>query len=125
MILQPPRKIEIRNAPTMGFGVFANSFIKKGEVLEDCRLIELPISKENGPDFLPDYRFNYPAGTSGSSWDSLVLATGMGSMYNHSNNFNVRWIDHPSIPLVFRYVATQDIKRNDQCYVYYGNVEFP
>jgi|11BtaG_2_1085332.scaffolds.fasta_scaffold12000_1 hypothetical protein len=122
MRLIPPHKLEVRVTANAGFGVFANTFIMEGEVLEECRLIKLPIT-QNGPDILSDYRFNYPAGS--VPWESLVIATGMGSLFNHSNNFNVKWIDHPTIPLVFRYVATRNILRNEQCYVYYGNDEFP
>lgn len=122
--LQPPKKIEVRPTPNMGMGVFATQPIKAGEVLEDCHLIPLPIVKSQDDSIiLPDYRFNWPAGV--IDWIELVLPLGFGAIYNHSEEYNVIWEDHPSINKVFRYKAVRDIRRGEQCFVYYGNVYFP
>jgi SET domain-containing protein len=120
--LTPPTKIEIRPTETMGFGVFANRLIRLGEVLEDTPLIYLPIDK-SGPNLLPDYRFSYPARQ--DDWEYMCLASGMGSYYNHSDNPNVIWNDHPTQNGVFRFTALRDIQMGEQCFIYYGNVEFP
>ena len=120
--LHAPTKLEIREAHKMGLGVFATDFINKGEVVEDCKVLPLPIS-ESGVDILPDYRFNYPARQ--QKWEHLVVALGMGSMYNHSDKPNIIWENHPTIPFVFRYVALKDIYKGEQCFIYYGNVQFP
>ena len=106
----------------MGFGVFATDFIRGGEVVEDCNLLPLPIVESN-MDILPDYRFNYPARQ--FDWEHLVVALGMGSMYNHSTTPNISWDNHPNIPFVFRYTATKDIYKGEQCFIYYGNIEYP
>ena len=122
--LQPPKKVEVRPASDMGMGVFATQPIKAGEVIEDCHLLPLPILRgQTDSTLLPDYRFNWPAGR--IDWLELVLPLGMGAIYNHSNDYNVEWFDHPSIDKVFRYRAVKDIRRGEQCFVYYGNVEFP
>ena len=122
--LQPPKKIEIRPSMGKGMGVFARESIKAGEVIEDCHLVFLPIQPyEPSSTLLEDYRFNFPARQ--SNWTHQVLPLGMGAIYNHSNNFNVEWISHPTIPNVFRFRAVRDIRRGEECFTYYGNVEFP
>ena len=35
-------KIEVRKSILQGYGVFAKDFIKKGEILEECHLVEVP-----------------------------------------------------------------------------------
>ena len=119
--LQPATKLELRPTETMGMGVFANRLIKVGEVLEDCHLIDLPTN--DGWDVLPDFRFNYPARE--EDWEYLVIPTGFGMVYNHSETPNVVWNNHPTIPYVFRFTAVRDIQMGEQCFIYYGNVQFP
>ena len=120
--LTPPTKIEIRNTETMGLGVFAHTMIRIGEVLEDTPLVYLPIGQD-GPDLLPDYRFSYPARE--DNWEYMCMACGFGSIYNHSNNPNVIWNAHPTIANAFRFTALRDIQVGEQCFIYYGNVEYP
>jgi len=119
--LVPPTKIELRPTETMGMGVFANSLIKVGDVVEDCWTIDLPNDTE--VDVLPDYRFHYPARA--LEYELLVLLTGMGMMYNHSDTPNVVWNNHPSIDYAFRFTAIRDIQIGEQCFIYYGNTEHP
>ena len=115
--LQPSNKLELRPTETMGIGVFANKLIRTGEVIEDCWTIDLP---EN---VLSDYRFAYPARTTPAEF--YVALTGMGMMYNHSNTPNVIWNEHPTIQYCFRFTAIRDIQMGEQCFIYYGDVQFP
>jgi hypothetical protein len=119
--LVPPTKIELRPTETMGMGVFATQLIKMGEVLEDCHLIDLPTG--DGLEVLPDFRFNYPARQ--DDWEYLVVPTGMGMVYNHSDMPNVIWNDHPTIQYVFRFIAIRDIQMGEQCFIHYGNAQYP
>ena len=47
-------KIEIRRSGVHGYGVFANDFIKKGEILEECHLVEIA-DQDNPYAFVYDF----------------------------------------------------------------------
>jgi len=119
--LTPCTKLELRLTETMGWGVFATELIKLGEVVEDCWTIDIP--EYEGIDILPTHRFHYPAGE--VDYEFLTIPTGMATMYNHSNTPNVVWGNHPTIDYAFRFRAIRDIQMGEQCFIYYGNVEFP
>jgi len=122
--LHPPHKLEIRDVPTMGLGVFTTKYVSRGEVLEECKLLTLPVNEgDMSSTILMDYRFNYPAGA--NPFKSMVVALGYGSLYNHSNSPNVIWENHPNRSDIFIYRAITDIPPNKQCFVYYGNDEYP
>ena len=120
MKLKHPSKVEVRESPGKGFGVFATQHISKGEIIEECHLITLPIPECMG-DILHDYRFNYPQGPNPTE---QVLPLGFGCIYNHDNNNNAYWRDHPE-QKVFQYIAVRDISPDEEVCTYYGNVEFP
>ena len=119
--LQGPIKCEVKESPGKGLGVFAVHFIKKGELIEECHLVDLPI-----PDcmqhILEDYRFNYPQGLP-SEQTVQVLPLGYGCIYNHSNNANAYWRNHPE-HRAFQFLARKDIQIGEEICTYYGNVEF-
>lgn len=119
--LQGPVKCEVRESPGKGFGVFAIDFLKEGELIEECHLIDLPIP-ECLPSILDDYRFNYPQGLPNEN-TSQVLPLGYGCIYNHSNNANAYWQDHPEYK-AFQFIAKRNILIGEEICTYYGNVEF-
>ena len=118
--LTPPRKVEARESPGKGFGVFAIEDIREGEVIEDCVL--KPLGGElSASNIFSDYRYNYPKNT-GSKL--RVVALGLGSVFNHTENNNADWINHPELKNVFRYVANRPIKAGEEVCIYYGDVNY-
>ena len=118
--LQGPLKCEVKESPGKGLGVFATEFIKEGELIEECHLVTLDIPY-CFTNILEDYRFNWPQGHSPTE---QVVVLGYGSIYNHSNENNARWQDHPEHK-AFQYIAIKDIHPGEEICTYYGNVFFP
>lgn len=118
--LVPPTKITVQQSPNKGLGVFATEDIYEGEVLEDCMLQHLggELSRSNA---FTHYRFNHPKRV-----DSLkrVLALGQGGVFNHDNNNNAYWIDHPQIKNVFRFIATRNISKGEEVCTSYGDADY-
>jgi len=117
MKLRPPSKIEVRMTPDKGWGVFATEFIGEGEVIEETPLVTLPIDVDNPNEVFVDYRFNWPRV---ENPDELVLPMGYGSMYNHSEDYNAVWEDHPEYK-AFQYVSIRDIQPDEEITIYYGD----
>jgi SET domain-containing protein len=121
MRIFPPTKIFISDSPIHGVGVFANTFIKSGEVFEICPILDLKIPKGVPDNTLTDYRFNWPQGT--NDWEKQVVAWGWGSLYNHSNEANAGWRSNLG-DQTFEFYALRDINPYEEILVYYGGVEY-
>lgn len=120
MDLVPPSKCVLLKTQKKGWGVFAIEPIKEGEVIEECPLIVICDRKGFDPYLMADYRFNYPAGTGNDDWIYQVIVAGFGAMYNHSDNNNAVWYNHPSIEKVFVFKAIKDIPQGQEICTYYG-----
>lgn len=118
--LKRPLKLEIGLAPGKGWGVFATSPIFKGEIIEECPVLEIPRKAyQCVPDLFIDYAFN-----SLIQNEIPVLLFGFGDVYNHSNTPNAKWDLHPQNNRVFRFTAIQDIKPGEEVCTHYGNEEY-
>lgn len=113
-----PSKCIVKPSPGKGLGVFATELIKEGEVIEECHLLTIP---DNAllfvGDLFNDYRFNWPQ--KGTTLEQ-VLPLGFGCIYNHSDNNNAFWRDHPSEKL-FQFIANKDILPDEEICTYYGD----
>ena len=118
--LKHPSKVEVKESPGKGFGVFATEYIRSHELIEECHMITLPIP-ECMPEMLHDYRFNYPQGRNPKE---QVIVFGFGSIYNHSEDFNAFWMNHPERDKIFQYFSNRDIYPGEEICTWYGNVEF-
>ena len=116
----PPTKLEVRESPGKGMGVFATEAINEGEVLEDCPLTPLGDELSAGNAF-SDYRFNYPKNTGSKK---RVLALGLGGIFNHSKDNNAHWINHPKIEHVFRFIALRNIAPGEEVCTSYGDASY-
>lgn len=116
-MIKIPTKIEIKESPGKGLGVFAIDDIEEGEIIEECLFLTLPIQKGEVSLLFIDYRFNYPQS---GEWTEQVLVTGYGNYYNHSNQANAYWKDHPNLR-AFQFVSNQKISKGEEIYVYYGD----
>jgi SET domain-containing protein len=122
MNLTSPTKIQVRNSPIHGWGVFATSFIFKGETLEDCPIYTVQDSTDYVPLWLQNYKFNYPP--YGNPVTKMVITFGYGCIYNHSNTPNAAWDIHPQNEDAFRFYALEDIYPDQEIFVYYGNESY-
>ncbi|CAA6822550.1 MAG: Phytanoyl-CoA dioxygenase [uncultured Thiotrichaceae bacterium] len=118
--LVPPGKVEVRESPDKGFGVFAIEDISVGEVIEDCRVQHLG-EELSTSDAFSDYRFNYPKGVGSKK---RVLAMGLGGVFNHADENNAYWINHPFLDNVFRYMANRNIKAGEEVCTSYGGSNY-
>jgi SET domain-containing protein len=116
MNLKIATKIEIKPSPGKGMGVFAVEPIKSGEVIEECHLVKLPTKKWENSTLLMDYRFCYPMG---DNWEEYVLPLGYGCIYNHDNNNNAMWRNHPT-QRAFQFYALRDIEPGEEICTNYG-----
>ena len=116
-MIKPPTKIEIKESPGKGWGVFATEDIEEGEIIEECLLLTLPIQKGEVSSLFLDYRFNYPQQ---GEWTEQVLGMGYASYYNHSNNANAYWRDHPTLK-AFQFISNRKIFKYEEIFVFYGD----
>lgn len=75
---------------TVGYGVFASNSIDEGQIVEICPLVLLRCSVKDLPLELRQRVFDWAAlaGRQGV----LALALGYGSVYNHANPANLRYV---------------------------------
>lgn len=116
MVFNVPDKIIIKPSPGKGFGVFATQPIKKDEVIEECYLLKLPTKRWEKSDLLLDYRFCYPQGP---DWQEYVIPLGYGCIYNHDDNNNAMWRNHPT-ERAFQFYALRDIEEGEEICTNYG-----
>ncbi len=119
-MIKIPYKIYVDKSPVHGWGVFASEKIYKDEIIEECPILSLPITKGEYSSVLLDYRFNFP---SGQDWSEQVLALGYGSLYNHSDDANAFWYSDNE-KRTFIFVAKRDIEPGEEIFTYYGDVNY-
>jgi SET domain-containing protein len=100
--------IEIRQIPKKGRGVFARTRIRKGAVIERVPVIAVPVRDVSGR--LTDYGFWWGR-------DTVAIALGYGSLYNHSYRPNARFY-RDRLTQVF--IAVRDIRSGQEITVNYN-----
>ncbi len=101
--------------PNAGRGVFAKQALGKGEVIEVCPVIEVPLtdsSNDNDQGLLTNYFFYFG--------DGLAIVLGFGSIYNHAYEPNATYIKKPSDGVV-EFQAIRDIEVGEEITVNYNN----
>ncbi len=119
MQLQVPTKIEIKESPGKGLGVFAIKDIVKGEIIEECHILTLPHLNGKGYPVLPNYRFYWPM----INPIKFVLPLGYGGIYNHNDINNAYWREHPRYE-AFQFYATKPIFLGQEICIYYGGEDY-
>lgn len=115
-LIQPPCKIEVRDAGAKGAGVFAIENIALNEVIETCHIIEASQLQLN------DYVFFWQD-QENPARSKTVIPLGYGCIYNHSNNANATWRQHPT-SRAFEFIATRDIQTGEEICTFYGGEEY-
>lgn len=96
--------LSVRPSPLSGYGVFAEQDFSKGDLIEECHLIEV------GDAFL-NYSFNVK--------ESRSLALGYGCIYNHAENYNANYKYDKTLHLM-RFKAYRPIKKGEEILINYG-----
>jgi SET domain-containing protein len=112
-------KIEIRKSKLHGWGVFAKSDIKSGEILEEDSFLIIPMSQNESSSIFIDYRFNFPRTNS----KCQVIPFGFSCLYNHSEKPNAAWETNDENNL-FIFSAIRDIKKDEEICIYYGDINY-
>lgn len=113
--------IEVRKCE-FGLGVFANTLIPSGSLLEECHYIKFQ-RDDCASQEINDYIFMVAddPDTTPEECTLCALVLGYGSIYNHSNSNNAAYY-YDEEKDVYCYYATQDIPQNSQIYISYGEV---
>lgn len=112
-------KIQLRKSDIHGWGVFAKEDIEANEVLEEIPYLILPINKGESSSLLIDYRYNFPIG----DWKYQVMPMGFAAYYNHSDSPNAGWYTDEEND-IFIFVSTKLIKKDEEIFTYYGDVNY-
>ena len=112
-----PTKITVKSSDIHGLGVFATKKIKKGEIIEECPLMVLPIEPGQTSGLFMNHRFAWPKGI---GWYQHVVAMGYASYYNHSDTPNADW-ENSMENGTFYFRALTDIKPGEEIFVWYGD----
>jgi len=111
MNIKTPDTLEVKYINNdIGYGVFTNKEIKKGEIVEVCYYLEF----NNVAGVIVDYLFKNTNTLTG------LIALGYGSMYNHSYTPNIRWeVLKPDIKIII-FTALIDINVGEELRFNYG-----
>lgn len=101
---------------TKGLGVFASRKISQGETVEVCPVLVLNSPKYQLPAAIADRVFCWGHLTRGLQVDCLAL--GWGSIYNHANPANMRFVPVPERELL-SFVAVRDIEPDEELTINY------
>ena len=103
--------------PNAGRGVFASINIKKGETIESCPVIEVPLHDvSNLTESVLITYFYYL----GKNKDRVLITLGFGSIYNHTYSPNATYKERLKDEII-DFVAIKDIKKDDEITVNYNS----
>lgn len=108
--------LEIRHAGAKGRGVFALRAFKKGELIERCPVLVVPIAEKDLIDKSSLYYYYY-------AWepddDGMAFMLGYGSIYNHSFKPNAIF-ERNMASGYMDYIAIKDIAPDQEITVNYN-----
>lgn len=120
MTLVSPDKLEVKLSPIHGYGVFATEDIIRGEIIEECYAIKIPVKRGVMPHLFADYKFRW---INENDEIEEVLPLGFGCIYNHSKNNNALWRQITE-KKVIQFYALKDIKKGEEVCHFYGGDEY-
>jgi len=106
--------IEVRKIPAKGRGIFATDFIPEGTVFERAPVLVMSakeINVEQEDTVLSHYLFGWGKNT-------VAMALGFGSLYNHSYSPNARYEDVSG--QMKNYIAIRDIQAGEEVTINYN-----
>jgi SET domain-containing protein len=111
-------KIEVRKSNIHNRGVFANEYIKNGDIIEEVHLISYIPAEELSDGILCDIVLKLPEEYNNENLSNYSVMLGYGSIYNHSdkNNAVYRHLNDQ----ILHIVAIKDIYPDQEICVDYG-----
>lgn len=101
-----------------GRGVFASRQINSGELVEACPVVLLAPYCAQFPEEVKRLLFNWGHLTKGRSAGCLAL--GWGSMYNHANPANLKYVAFAEEQQL-HFIAARDIEINEELTINYNH----
>jgi len=117
MLIEPPKKICLKDSNIHGIGVFCLSNITKGETIEICPFLAFPHSNKEKIPVFANYTFSFPKSV---DWTTQALVLGYASYYNHSRNPNADWYTDVEKKL-FVFHAIKHIGAGEEILINYSN----
>jgi len=114
MIIRQTSLIEVQKIPAKGRGIFATDFIPDGTVFERAPVLVMPakeINVDQEDTVLSHYMFAWGKNT-------VAIALGFGSLYNHSYSPNARYEDVSG--QMKNYIAIRDIQAGEEVTINYN-----
>lgn len=108
------QKVEIKESPIHGKGVFATRDIEPGDVLAVSH-VTLLHHNEQLPELIATLEF---------PWDDEYYAlclSDVGSFFNHDKNFNAMVLHQDKEALTQTFAATRSIKKGEEVFIYYND----
>jgi len=102
--------VKVKKIKGKGRGVFAQKNIEEGTIIEKVPLLVMP-EEDIYDAFLADYVFEWGK-------DTVAIALGSGSLYNHSYDPNARYQDVGT--KAKEYVAVRDIQKGEEITINYN-----
>ena len=100
-----------------GRGVFAVRDVAIGDVVEVCPVVIVKAKWDEMPEAVQRIVFDW--GYLTKSTAASCIALGWGSMYNHSNPANLRYVAVPD-ELCMHFIAARDIREGEEFTVNYN-----
>lgn len=101
-------KISVLESKVHGKGVFANEFLNKNEIIEQCSFVDFESLDKK--DDLEKYTFEF--------FDKKILPSGLCIYLNSSKNPNVRYEFDLDKNLIVFY-TTKDIQKDEELFLMY------
>ncbi len=114
MVIRQTSLIEVRKIPSKGRGIFATAFIPKGTVFEQAPVLVMPAKEMNVDQedtVLSHYTFAWGKNT-------VAVALGFGSLYNHSYSPNACYEDVSGH--LKNYIAIRDNQAGEEVTINYN-----
>lgn len=126
-LMGPSPKLEIRQSPLHGYGIFAKESIQPGELLEEARIIKLEVpSKYTYDTVLKDYCFSSKSckcSACKKHGTPNFFALGFAALFNHSDTPHVQWKVHYDAGYM-TIKAIRPIEAGEEVFTTYGKKYF-
>jgi SET domain len=117
--LEPP-SVCLRDTGTpKGRGVFARCDFAGGTIVEECPVLLLTMPFGLLPPEVQKVVFNW--GVLANTEYATALALGYGSLYNHDNPANMRYVANPANGTL-RFMAVRDIRAGEELTINYNAI---
>jgi hypothetical protein len=117
--LQSPDVYVADTGTAKGRGVFARRDFSQDELVEECAVILCPVAFLTLPEGIQKVAFNW--GVLAHTTDCHAVALGFGSIYNHANPANMRYLANPQHSTL-QFIAVRGIRAGEELTINYNAI---